>query len=658
MKASRIDNGEVSQRRESSKPPSSQSSCGLEIVHLPSGRRRYENLSLNRVVIGSGPQADIVLDDASVSQIRAELIRGPSGQWWIHDLESDEVTSLHGSQASGRSLLTTGEDVVIGPFKLRLNRINSFDPRLASTSDEDNEPPRTVRFGSQLPPPMDGPATDAFPVEFAPRRTSRPPKSPIGSIHLSRLMSLSRNLMQTAEASDRGRMLCTLLAGDNFCVETAAILRLTGPTTVRVVEGPVRQSGTILPLHLSQRITERFWETRRAVCYHTPFGPTNASGGSRRARIVDDCPHLAGQVQEGSGQILRPDCCCHIRDDTQRTPTALAHIVLVFPLADNHNSIDGLLVEMDAKRWDAEWCSVVALITEAFQQAELVWEMRAHVRQAASVDRELEMARQIQQSLVPQQTHFDSLHQQMEVVVGFEPCHWVGGDYADAMPMPDGRVLLAIADVCGKGMQAALVASSVHTFVRATVDVGLSLTEMVSRLNRYMCRYLPDHVFITMLCIAADLTTGEIEVVSAGHPPALIVGADGRAFELDIGRNVGLGVTDAKIASGIHRMGPDQLLFLYTDGLTEAVNKQREPLGVNNLAQMLSEVVSFHGARGPHAMREAMLNALRGYRGSLLAHDDTTFLMARLRIDGKRESIPGRSHQATSVLAKNHTNGT
>ncbi|HMA91231.1 MAG TPA: hypothetical protein VKP30_01035, partial [Polyangiaceae bacterium] len=68
------------------------------------------------------------------------------------------------------------------------------------------------------------------------------------------------------------------------------------------------------------------------------------------------------------------------------------------------------------------------------------------------------------------------------------------------------------------------------------------------------------------------------------------------------------------------------------------VNKQREPLGTENLANMLSSVVSFHGARGPHAMREAMLNSLRGYRGSLLAHDDTTFLLARLRIDPAQEN--------------------
>lgn len=633
MKSSKSDKGIPQQRRESPAPMSSQLSCGLEITYLPTGQRRYQALSLNRVVIGSGQQADIVLDDTSMPPIRAELVRGPSGQWWLHDLERDAVSSVHGSEALAQTLLTTGDEVVLGAFKLRLKRPTASESRIPNASLEDGEP-RTVRFGSQLPPPMAGSFDDTLSGRTLPRIARGQTERHIGAVHLARLMSLSRNLIQTADASERRRLLCDFVVREDFGVETTAVIRLMGPTTVRVVEGPVRDSGALLPLYLSQRITEKFWGTRQAVCYHT-MPSSSVPAIARRARVVIDCPYLGGKVHDGCGEVLRPSCRAYAPDDlySVKAPT---HVVLLFPLVDDADSVEGLFIEMDATRWDCEWCAVVALVAEAFQQAEVVWQMRSHVRQATSVERELEMARQIQQSLVPQQAHFDSLHRQMEVVVGFEPCHWVGGDYADAVPMPDGRVLLAIADVCGKGMQAALVASSVHTFVRATVDVGLPLTEMVFRLNRYMCRYLPDHVFITMLCIAADLTNGDLEVVSAGHPPALIAEPDGRVFALDIGRNVGLGVTDAKITSGTHRLGPEQLLFLYTDGLTEAQNKQREPLGMENLAQMLAGVVSFHGARGPHAMREAMLTSLRGYRGSLLAQDDTTFLMARLQIDSAK----------------------
>lgn len=628
MNASRVDGREGALGREASEPPNSQRTYGLEIIHSSSGQRRLQDLMQNRVVIGSGPQADVVLDDPSVLPIHAELIRGPSGQWWIHNLDSDAVTSVHSTPSRMRELLTASDDVAIGAYKLRLKQASMADATPAV--DEIDEPPRTVRLGSLIPP---GPAASPRVVIAGPgaeRLAGGLMERPIGAWHLSRVMSLTRELIQTQDAAARRRMLCEFIATDDFAAETAAVVRLTGPATARVVEGPVRQSGTSLPLYLSQRMTERFWETRRSVCYYTNSGSTPL-GSERKARIVGDCPHLDGYVDDGSRGVAHRSCLRCSRGDALQQPQAPAHIVLLIQLGDDTHSVDGLFVELDGKQWGSESCAVVALVAEAFQQAELVWQMRSHVRQTSSIERELEMARKIQQSLVPQQAQFDSLHQQMEVVVGFEPCHWVGGDYADAVPMPDGRVLLAVADVCGKGMEAALVASSVHTFVRATVDVGLSPTEIVSRLNRHMCRYLPDHVFITMLCVAADLTNGDLEVVSAGHPPALIAESTGHVFELDIGRNVGLGVTDSKIVSGIHRLGPDQILFLYTDGLTEAENKQREPLGMENLARMLSSVVSFHGSRGPHAMREAMLNSLRGYRGSLLAHDDTTFLMARLR---------------------------
>ncbi len=611
-------------------PPRSsapQRTFALEIYHVPSGQRRHHVLTSSRVVIGQAPRADVALDDPSVSVSHAELVKGPLGQWWIHDLDSEGGTFMHGRRLR-EQLLTTGDEIVIGCYRLRLTKGSSAS--LPAVDDGDWEKPAaTVRFGSVLPPALPGesnPLQPSFPPSLP---TGILPAHPISAVHLSRVVSLTRELMDTADAARRWRMLCEFLVTEDFCVESAAVVRLTGPTTARVLDGPVRRSGGVLPIYLSPRVTSRFWEMRQAVCQHTKSRAA-VPGRQRRSNVVTDCPYLSGQVRDPRGQLVEPSCACGgDGGDSSGWPS---HVSLVFPLGDEAQFIDGLYVDMVPADWSPEWCAVVALVAEAFQQAELVWQMRSHVRQASSVERELEMARQIQQSLVPQQAHFDSLNQRLEVVVGFEPCHWVGGDYADAVLMPDGRVLLAIADVCGKGMQAALVASSLHTFVRATVDLGTSLPDLVRRINRHMCRYLPDHVFITMLCVAADLVTGDLEIVSAGHPPAFIGEPNGRVFSLEVGHNVGLGFTDTEMVSGMHRLRSDQTLFLYTDGLTEAINKQREPLGAERLAQMFSAAVTIHGARGPHAMKEAVLTSLRSYRGSLLAHDDTTFLMARLRL--------------------------
>jgi sigma-B regulation protein RsbU (phosphoserine phosphatase) len=562
----------------------------LEIRHSPSGHVWFQPLTLPRLVLGRGPRADVNLEDETVSSPHAELVRGPYGQWWIHDLGSDTGTFVHGQRLT-EQLLAAGDEVTLGVFRLRL--LSRGSGQLARSPESGS--PGTVRGGSLAPSPSPSPSkSPPGPTSSAPpppsESVSSAPGNQIRAVHLSRVMALGRDLMQVEDAGARRRILCRFVVGDGFPADAAAVLRVQGPRTVRAIEGPLRRLGPNLPLYLADQVTGRLWELRQ---------PVSASASPSR-----------------SSRASRPP----------------GHVVSVCPLRVEEEFIEALYVELPPEFGGPEWCSMVAMVAEAFQQADLVWAMRSHVQQSSSVERELEMARQIQQGLVPQQARFDSLLQELDVVVGFEPCQWVGGDYVDAVPMPDGRVLLAIADVCGKGFQAALVASSLHTLVRATVDMDRPLSELVQRINRHMCRYLPDHVFVTMLCVATDLTTGELEVVSAGHPPALIAEASGRVWSLDVGHNIGLGIVDAEITSGTYSLGPDQVLLLYTDGLTEAMDEHGIVLGTERLALMFSRVASTHAGRGTHAMREALLGALRGFRGSLLANDDSTFLLARRRV--------------------------
>src|SRR6185369_11461397 len=114
------------------------------------------------------------------------------------------------------------------------------------------------------------------------------------------------------------------------------------------------------------------------------------------------------------------------------------------------DELDALYVTLPPECGSVEWLSLIQLATEVYAQSELAWTARKHAEANFAIERELETARQIQQGLVPKKLDFARL----DVTVGFEPCKWVGGDYVDAMLMPDGRILLAVADVCGKGLQA------------------------------------------------------------------------------------------------------------------------------------------------------------------------------------------------------------
>jgi serine phosphatase RsbU (regulator of sigma subunit) len=568
----------------------------LEIRHTTTGRVWTKSLFVPRLVIGRSAGADVVLDDASVSPMHAELVCGPLGRWCIHDLGSEDGTYLHGRKLQ-EQMLALGDEFGVGVFRLRLRTRSSSELRLALPSEL--SAPATVRFGPSLPPPEA--SQKSLVADGVPAAVSI--SNQIGAAHLWKVMSLGRHLMQIEDTGARRSLLCQFAVGDSFPGDSAAVLRVLGPKTVRTIEGPLRRHGPDLPLFLSDRVTRQLWETRQPVFLSTErAAPGRLTGSPRQA-------------------------------------------VTVCPLQIDSDFLDALYVELPSEFGGPEWCSLVAMLAEAFQQAQVVWDMRSHVRESSSVERELEMARQIQQEIVPTQARFDWVLRELDIVVGFEPCHWVGGDYVDAIPMPDGRVLLAIADVCGKGIQAALVASSLHTLVRATVDADRPLADLMQRINRHLCHYLPDHVFVTMLCVAVNPKSGEMEVLSAGHPPAMVADPYGRVRSIDVGHNVALGMMEASMVSGKYLFGPEHVILLYTDGLTEAVDEHRNPLGAEKLAEHFSRIAAAHFGRGTYAMREALLAALSGFRGSRLAADDSTFLLARrcmsLRPSDPKTSRPG-----------------
>lgn len=598
----------------------------LEVCDVRSGDVRMCPLRSARALIGSGPGTDIVLNDKRVSPRHAELVRGPFGQWWIHDLGSDTGTYLYGDRAQYQ-VLTSDDEFTIGAFRLRL--MSKAAQRLALEHSVETHQPVTIR-NSSLPPPPDAAIPKSATLPPSPPARQKLPPAGISAAHLSGAMALSRALMQTEDGAGRRRLLSEFLGGDALRGDSVAIVRVLGPRTARVIEGPLGKGGTGLPLYLSSRLTGTLWQTRKPTCQ--VLRPNGSPGSSNRSEnTVLTCPYLCGRATAGLAEPKDAGCVWG-QSSSIRSGARGSRVALLVPVRLEAEFVDALHVELIPERRGPDWCTLVAMVAEAYQQAEIVSGMRSHIRQASGVERELEMAREIQQSLVPQQAHFDTVSQELDVVVGFEPCQWVGGDYADVMPMPDGRVLLAIGDVCGKGLQAALVASSLHTFVRAAVESGPSLPGLFERINRHLCRYLPDHVFVTMAGIAADLDTGELEIVNAGHPPALIGDSCGRVWSLDMGHNIGLGLTDATMVSGVHYLEPNQTLFLYTDGLTEGVNERRVPLGTERLAQLFSRIASAHAQQGTSVMKDALMSGLRGYRGSLLANDDSTFLLARRRV--------------------------
>jgi serine phosphatase RsbU (regulator of sigma subunit) len=228
-----------------------------------------------------------------------------------------------------------------------------------------------------------------------------------------------------------------------------------------------------------------------------------------------------------------------------------------------------------------------------------------------------------------------------EAAVGFEPLRAVGGDYVDIVPMPDGRVLLALADVCGNGVAAALVAIGMHATIRSSVSDGYRVVDVVERLNHYFRTHLPEGPFVTFVAVAVDVESGETEALNAGHPPLLVVHPKGATRRLRSGGTFPLGIADLDAQPLADTLKPGEVMVLATDGWTELTNAAGRMLGLNGLARYVSSAYRERGAAALAGTLREALTRLKLFQGPAQAHDDRTLLLAR-RQPGKANGAARR----------------
>lgn len=190
-----------------------------------------------------------------------------------------------------------------------------------------------------------------------------------------------------------------------------------------------------------------------------------------------------------------------------------------------------------------------------------------------SLKHDLEVARNIQLAMLPSGTvRFAGLD-----VHGFSrPANTVGGDFYDLQPLADGRLLLAVGDVAGKGSPAALLMALFLAMLRVLLDEVTDLVPLTRRLNAHIIRQAPGTRYITLFIAIYDPATGQLDYVNAGHPPPLVRRLDGTFDRLREGGGMALGMFDgAEYLSGSTVLYPGELLSVYSDGVTEAEHPER-----------------------------------------------------------------------------------
>jgi serine phosphatase RsbU (regulator of sigma subunit) len=290
---------------------------------------------------------------------------------------------------------------------------------------------------------------------------------------------------------------------------------------------------------------------------------------------------------------------------TVHTSFAPGHLALLQTLAA-HAALalqrSGLTVELRAK---------VAALEAA--QAELAVKAR--------MARELELARQVQQSFLPRT--FPQLPP-YTFAAHNEPAREVGGDFYDVIDLGDARVGLVIADVSDKGMAAALYMALSRSLIRAEATRESSPVTVLGNVNRLLLELGEQGMFVTVFYAVLDASSGCLAYARAGHDrPLLLRGGDA---QLLAGKGLLLGVfegIEGSLTEHEMKLLPGDRLVLYTDGLTDVVNAEGELLGLEKLIALLQQ----HAELPAEAMCLAIARELDVYRGGAEQADDMTLLV-------------------------------
>jgi len=248
-------------------------------------------------------------------------------------------------------------------------------------------------------------------------------------------------------------------------------------------------------------------------------------------------------------------------------------------------------------------------------------------KQRQRLENEISIAREVQDQLFPRAL---PKVPGVEIEAICKAARAVSGDYYDFIQLSPTHLAIAIADISGKGISAALLMASLQAALRSQVLVDgsehMSTAELVSRLNKHLVRNTGDDRFATFFIAVYDSATRNLRYTNAGHLPSFLICKDS-ALHLDKGGMV-LGVLeDYCYEEGVVVVAPDSLLVGYSDGLVEPENVYGEEFGIRRLQQA---AVHVQGA-APQVVAESLMNAAEEWAGTPEQADDMTVIVARLR---------------------------
>jgi serine phosphatase RsbU (regulator of sigma subunit)/anti-sigma regulatory factor (Ser/Thr protein kinase) len=304
-----------------------------------------------------------------------------------------------------------------------------------------------------------------------------------------------------------------------------------------------------------------------------------------------------------------------------------AGVTLVVPLVANGELVG--LLNVGRRLSDQDYSgddrrlleTLAAQAAPAVRVGQLVREQQVETRARGRLEQELAVAQLIQQNFLPKELPQPAGWQ---VAAFYRPARAVGGDFYDFIELTDGRIGLVIGDVTDKGVPAAMVMAATRSVLRASAQRLLEPGAVLARVNDNLCPDIPENMFVTCFYGVLDPATGHLRYANAGHNVPLVrspgESSELRATGMPLGLMTGMSYEERETT-----LPPDACVLLYSDGLIEAHDADREMFGTPRVVELLGRAAS-----NSQRVIDELLVALDGFTGTEEEQeDDITLVVVR-----------------------------
>ena len=328
----------------------------------------------------------------------------------------------------------------------------------------------------------------------------------------------------------------------------------------------------------------------------------------------------------------------------------LIYFLIKKVIIDNLRKINGTLAEITDGNLnvtvDVRTNEEFASLSDDINQT--VSTLKRYIAEAAArIDKELEFAKEIQYSALPSVFPPYPNRKDFEIYAHMITAKEVGGDFYDFYMLGDSTLAFMIADVSGKGIPAAMFMMQAKTIIKDLAESGLELPEVFATANKKLCENNDAGMFVTAWMGILDLKTGLLKFVNAGHNPPLVRQADGEFVYLKARSGMVLaGMDGVKYRLNELKLSPGDRIFLYTDGVTEATDKNNQLYGEERLLETVNQNI----IKDTRQLCEAVKADVDKFVGEAPQFDDITMLSVEIQYIRGENSITVIADDKSMIL--------